>query len=521
MEQQVMNREIDRRQFLSTAAKIGGAMMAVAQITDTLAKADPPPTAPALTQAPVDGKRLKKLFLFDRESVAAAADTVTFHLNQATKRPENPVLIPGEPQQWDSLQVIWPGTVLYDADDKLFRAWYNGMDAVQAGRPALPWSPGYAESTDGFHWTKPELGQYTHNGLPTNRLKPEWTKSFDNAYINLSTVLKNPDQSNPERKFLALWHVGEKQNTQMKKLLCSSPDGKVWKDETVVFEPLDGYGWNFLDTTSVIFQPEATDENERVLVYGQVFGPASRVVGRASGASLASFKFPGARGPEWFLLGPEKGIDEEIHFAAVKKIGGQFLMLFESDRFSQKPLHGDLRLAISSDGKKFRRVHPQTPLVATGSRGMWDENLLVVTTSAMQEVGDEIWIFYFGCPNIFTNWPGSYAAKGGPRGSMVYPSYLGVATLPRDRFAYAAGPGSVTTPSLTVGDQGLWLNADGDGITVTAIDAAGATLAEGQLAAAQPNVLERAVQWTGNPPSQPYQVRIGLRDGQRLYAVGY
>jgi hypothetical protein len=36
------------------------------------------------------------------ETSVATADGVTFHLNQATKHPDNPVLLPGEPHQWHS-----------------------------------------------------------------------------------------------------------------------------------------------------------------------------------------------------------------------------------------------------------------------------------------------------------------------------------------------------------------------------------------------------------------------------------
>ena len=210
-----------------------------------------------------------------------------------------------------------------------------------------------------------------------------------------------------------------------------------------------------------------------------------------------------------------------MHFASVRKLGDLFVMLFESDRFSQKPLHGDLRLAVSNDGLKFRRIHPETPLVATGSRGMWDENLLVITTAAMQEVGDEIWIYYFGCPNVFRGWPSGYAVNNEARGSLLYPGHLGLATLPRDRFAYAAGPGSVTTPTLSIGEQGLWLNADGDAMQVTCVTAYGATIAEGQIADDKAKSLYRAVKWKNGPPKQPSQVRISLAEGQRIYSLRY
>src|SRR5439155_9901211 len=135
--------------------------------------------------------------IFDGSSVFST-ERVTFHLGTAARHPENPLLIPGEPQEWDGLQVTWPGTVLYDEIDRRFRCWYSGLDAVQSNRPPL-WLPGYAESEDGIHWTKPSLGQYMHRGFPTNRIVVNWKPWI------LSLVLRNPDPSDQQRKFLSLW----------------------------------------------------------------------------------------------------------------------------------------------------------------------------------------------------------------------------------------------------------------------------------------------------------------------------
>lgn len=513
----IVPEQFHRRRFLAASAQVGTAAIAGSGLLAAAGEdvAAPEATTPAARvnddSNSADINQLKPLLILDRESVADA-DRATFHLNPAQKHPENPVLLPGEPQHWDGLQVIWPGTVLYDAEDKLYRCWYSGLDAVQKNRTKVPWVPGYAESQDGIHWTKPALGQLTHEGMPTNRISVAWSQQV------LTIVVKNPDQSDPAHRFLALWHVDNE--TGQRKILASSPDGKSWKEEGIPFAPEGGDRLKFIDVSSLIFQPDAADENERLLAYGQVFYPRSwdknyvRQIGLATGPSLGSFKLVN----DLIVLGPESGIDEEVHFASVKKIGNLFVMLFESDRFSQKPLNGDLRLAVSTDGRKFRRIHPQTPLVATGPRGMWDENLLVNTTAAIQEVGDEIRIYYFGCPNVYRNWPGGYAVNG-LKGSLFYPSYMGLATLPRDRFAFAMGPGSVTTAPLAFGQQGLWLNADGDQVKVIALDPAGSSAAIGHLAGASSKSLYRKVQWANRPPTKPCQIRVELNVGERLYSL--
>jgi hypothetical protein len=439
----------------------------------------------------------KIVLMLDNASVATAA-RVSFHLNTAKKHPENPVLLPGEPQQWDSLQVIWPGTVLYDADERMFRCWYSGMDAVQNQRPPYLWVPGYAESADGIHWKKPDLGQFLHRGSATNRIVAKWDQSL------LSFVWANPDRSDPQRRFLSLWtELGKWQ-----KGLASSPDGKVWKREKTAYRAKEPVRPSLQDVSQLIYQPEAADPQFRVIGYGQIYRNGARQIGMVFGPDVGDLR----EAADPLIFGPEPGIDEQIHFASVTKVGDTFVMLFESDRFTKN--HGDLRLAVSDDGRKFRRVHPKTPLVPTGPKGTWDENLLVTTSATMQEVGDELWLYYFGCPNVFKNWP-----NGSPRGSLFYPSYLGLAVLPRDRFAYAAGPGKLTLRPLKFDRNGLWLNADGDTIRVEALDRAGKVTAQGVLGPETSRTVYRKVRWTGTLPTGPTTLQLQLPEQSRLYSV--
>jgi hypothetical protein len=446
--------------------------------------------------------------IFDASSVFSS-ERVTFHLGTVARHPENPLLIPGEPQEWDGLQVTWPGTVLYDEVDQRFRCWYSGLDAVQSNRPPL-WLPGYAESEDGIHWTKPSLGQYTHRGVPTNRIVVNWKPWI------LSLVLRNPDPTDQQRKFLSLW-VDE--NIRGKSL-ASSADGKSWRREKIAYRSPGPDRNSFNDIAQLLFEPNARDPEFRVIGYGQVMRPrwdekVVRQIGLVHGRDFGDIR----DADEVVALAPQPGIEEELHFASVKKIGDTFVMLFESDRFSNKPLRGDLRLAVSADGRKFRRVHQDTPLVSTGAKGMWDENLLVTSTSAMQEVGDEIRIYYFGCPNVYTRWPGAYALNGNLRGSLFYPSYLGLATLPRDRFAYAAGPGELTTKPMEVSGD-VWLNAEGDEvIKVAALDGSGRAVFKGRLGNERSQTVYRKVDWTGSKPKGRLQFRISLGDACKLYSV--
>ena len=241
-----------------------------------------------------------------------------------------------------------------------------------------------------------------------------------------------------------------------------------------------------------------------------------RHIGFAHGASFDHVVNPANR----VVLAPERGIDEELHFASVNKIGDTYLMLFESDRFSANPIHGDLRLAVSSDGREFRRIHPHTPFVGTGSRGTWDENLLVTSTSSMQEVGDEVYIYYFGCPNVYNSWPIQYAVEPARRGSLLYPSYMGLAVMKRDRYAYAAGHGQLTTHAIEMREGELWVNRGGDGVRVDALDECGQVTARGGPGKLSMQTVYRKVEWAGPPPIGKITLRLEL-NGDTLYSVKY
>ena len=456
------------------------------------------------------------------DKCVAASPGVTFHLNPAKKHPENPVLLPGEPHQWDSLQVAWPATVLYDAGEHKFRCWYSGLDALQKDRDSLDeWPPGYAESDDGIHWRKPELKQVMQDGHPTNRLRPNW--NIDGFVpTRLMAVFENPFPGTPpSRRFGSDWFERMPARSaggepMKRRRLAWSPDGINWTPAGLTYELPKG---PLFDVHQILCMPDASDAESRVVALAQCKRARSwdgRVV-----RHIAAMRGPDIEkiaGPEEVLLAPEHGIDEELHFASVSRVAENFLMLFESDRFSKNPIHGDLRLAVSSDTHRFRRVHPRDAVVSTGAKGMWDENLLVTTSAAMQEVGDEVYIFYIGCPNVYNSWPRQYTTKLERRGSLFYPTYLGLATLPRDRYGYAAGNGTVTTQPLDLGNA-VWLNAEGGALDVAAIDGSGRQAAQGRLGRERFQTVYRKVVWSGTPPTGTLRLRVSLSGSDKLYSI--
>jgi hypothetical protein len=454
---------------------------------------------------------------------AKSAGDVTgleFKMNQARKHPENPVLSPGYPHQFDSLQISWPATVLYDKKMEIFRCWYASLDAVQENRPPSAWENAYAESKDGIHWIKPELGQYFHLGSPTNKLVFDWNP------LLMSLVMENPWPDNPDERFIALFN---RHAEKFMKDFAVSGDGKKWRRIRTIYEAGSALRSSFQDISQLIEETDPENPEFQIKGYTQVLEPRSpdgrdvRCIGLVHGrdfSKLTDYK-------DRVVLAPEPGIDEELHFATVRKIGSQYLMLFESDQFSSRNPRGDLRLAVSDNGIQFRRIHPQVPLVSTGNKGMWDDGMLVTTTSAMQEVGDEIWIFYLGVSRIYTCWPPSYAVSGKLRGSFYYPSHMGVAILSRDRFSFVQairfGKGELLTKPIQVKEEGkIYINADFDDpadLNLELESPEGRKLCSGRPGEVVREGVYRQILWDRHLKESQARLRIKLENTAKLFSI--
>lgn len=459
--------------------------------------------------------------ILDAASVAST-EGASFHLNPAVKHVANPVLHPGLPHQWDGLNIGWPATVLYSASDGKFRCWYTGREVMQSS--ARAYYTGYAESDDGINWVKPHLGQVRFLDAPTNQIRPAWTVPDGWTVMALSLAFENPLPDAPaSQRFGGYWIEYALDFSHWTKCLAWSPDGKIWTRHSTAYEKRRRV--EYQDICQLLYDPDEPDPAWRVKGYTQLYQNTPhplgdphvkfgvRHAGLVHGASFE--RVTDAAQP--VALAPLPGVDEEIHLVTVTKLHGQYLMLFESDRFSREPLHGDLRLAVSDDGRTFRRVNPEQAVVATGRRGTWDENLLVTTSLGLQPVGDDVYIYYVGCPSTFTCWPMQYTRYPERRGSEFAPTFLGLATLRRDRYAYAAGPGQLVLKLPAARWDHLWLNADGAPLISCQLNGRSQT---GRLGSEVRHGVYRQVQWEV-PPRDGTSVHIILNSSDRLYSYAW
>ena len=119
-------------------------------------------------------------------------------------------------------------------EDGKYRLWYHIMLTDAAKEAFFPPGGGiepadqvlsYAESDDGFHWTKPGLDVYSFNGQRTNVVTP---------YCRESGVFRDPTAPDPER--YKCFHFDKLPNSEGKRPRDAyglyglvSPDGYHWK----------------------------------------------------------------------------------------------------------------------------------------------------------------------------------------------------------------------------------------------------------------------------------------------------
>lgn len=128
-------------------------------------------------------------------------------LVQAEKHPENPVVRTGPKGSPDHGHAILYGTVIQT--EGKFRMWYLGMSQreVVAGQAPGWWRPMcYAESTDGVHWTKPELGLVEFNGNTRNNICLIESDPHSLSRVNdFLSVLHEPNDPDPSRRYKAVY----------------------------------------------------------------------------------------------------------------------------------------------------------------------------------------------------------------------------------------------------------------------------------------------------------------------------
>ena len=386
------------------------------------------------------------LFAFDDHSIPWRHN-LKVTLVQAEKHPDNPILRRGPEGAPDHGHAILYGTVFKDGDT--FRMWYLGMIQTETEKGQAPgwWRPMcYAESKDGVHWTKPELGLVEFNGNKKNNIcLIEGAVQSMTLVNDFLSVLYEPQDPDPSRRYKVAYiahmpyddinggmsHVGVKESRVGATICATSADGLSWK--VVGDRPANAGGERFEVASLYRF-------GDFYYSTGQLISPwAWRPDGSETGRTTLAFRSPDFK--TWSqatahaysrpgqLTNPPV-VGEQGHMGMGLWNRGNVLIGLNGlwQDAATEPgkgeswnngVHIDLGLVVSNDGVHFREPVPNFKVLARGAPGTWDD-VALLQGHAFVNQGDRTMMWY-------SHWDTS---------GKLTTMEIGLATLRRDGFGY-------------------------------------------------------------------------------------
>ena len=311
------------------------------------------------------------------------------------------------------------GTFLRQADR--FRAWY-----VAAGRV------GYAESDDGVHWDKPEVGLYEIDGSHRNNVV-----LVEGPYIDNISVIETPDDQAWPLK--ALYWASQGADGKPGICLARSADGIRWERQGRILN----WGDRFNAVTRRV--------NGKFLLFGRddvVYPAASkgRVVVRSESEDLVNWA------PARLVL--QTDLDDPVCMQSYSLAAFPYsdLLLGGFERMYFAPDKVDTEIVWSRDaGCTWRRSAHRPRFIEWGLRDTWDSQWISLPSNPPIRQGNRLFFFYSG----------RFSTHGDVDPQRL--AAIGIATLRLDGFcSLHSGPkaGAVVTPTMTWPGGDLLLNFD-------------------------------------------------------------
>lgn len=377
------------------------------------------------------------LFAFDDVSIPYSQN-LRLEMRSPQRHANNPVVQRGPDGSVDSWAVQFYGSVIRDPDTNKFRMWYVAVSKeerlAETTARSVPWRVAYAESDDGIHWTKPNLGLVQSGGNANNNL----VKLVPHiGALNLK-VLYEPNDPNPKQRYKMGAHAWFPKNDRRLGTLAPfvSADGLTWKlltdaapvdaempeASTLIpplhFEPVGGlYKWDGLYHLS----------GQNAIVASRPYhGRVSRTFispDFANWSETSAIQFVRSAQHNW--LGPGRSREGEQTHEGISVWNRGNVLVGISGMWHGTPdwndLTIDLGFIVSNDGVHFREPAHEHIFLKRGKDGQWDQGGLL-QGQGFENVGDQTFIYYGAWdPRVWESSP--------PRGGV------GIATLPRDRFA--------------------------------------------------------------------------------------
>ena len=440
------------------------------------------------------------------------------------KHPDNPVLSPsGNADAPDATRVFNRGTVRHE--DGRFRMWYSatGSDSpITPGQLAGSWQQYmrvcYAESEDGVHWQRPELGLVEFKGSRANNIVP--------VVQRCPTVIYDSHEPDPDRRYKCFGNAGVIQREEGH--LLTSADGIHWRNQPSPRRYPGTRPYWASEFHSVFRDDRERDPDKLWKAYG-LFATGPRR--RACQLSTSPDGLHWTGYPENPIVDPLQGVSHCIHDFLVWPEMGRYVGLLQVG----DALHNyQWELMVSRDGVHFSRVSDGRPFLGRGEAGKWDQG--GIQTAIPVRVGDEAWFYYGGREKPWSTYPGD------AKEIWTFKSHCGLATIGVGRYAGFRLDDEQqrgileTRPIHCEFDRELTLNVNAlahpqSPIRVAVLDAATSQPLEGysldDCCAVEADGVSQPIRWANLSRvklerDRPVRLQFELRGGQsRLYGFAW
>lgn len=335
-----------------------------------------------------------------------------------------------------------------------YQLWYQAYAGKRAGDKRLECVVCYAESEDGIHFVKPELTIYPFKDEPRTNIVLIGNGGYGDRYCN--SVLVDPNEKDPARRYkMAYYDWSTERGREYPGLhVAFSRDGIHWTKHDKgplyrthyggrglppPFADEDPYKetpaknapvrktWFFpltmADAVDVFFDPR----REKFVIYGKMWmdSPEGGTAWKHGMGRIESPDFLQWSKPE-FILAPDDrdAPDVEFHTSPVFFHHDRYFCLNQIlDRRAKGAI--DIELMTSRDGWAWERPFRSQYFLARSEAGRFDSR--AIFTNSTPVILDDEMRFYYGAYN--------QSPIGGVRAEAGQRSGVGLATLPRDRFA--------------------------------------------------------------------------------------
>ncbi len=468
----------------------------------------------------------KQLFVDDFLVTEMAGVRRTLH--QPVDFEKNPVMLPEHP--WEHRRIPF-GSVLYSPTEKKFRCWYLTLN-IYDSRPGfrgyrkehhVPLDEAaficYAESEDGVHWRKPNLGLHEYRGSKANNI----VLTCPGSHFDSTSVMHTPhDEQHPWKmiSFIGRWPYKEdlikKQWGEDFKFGVDRAGHYAWSSE-------DGIHWTPMNGGEHVLRA-----SDRSMFWWDTEKKIYAGAAKSSHNNKRAQRYAWSRDcanwtitPTWINVADEcDHPGDEAEAAYGFNYGAQYVGFCEMRRIRKGlPVKINWELMVSRDGRHWSRPFREL-FFADGPKKSWRYQVFKVFANPPIERDGQLWIYYGGKTGLDDAYTGT-----GPNQALC------LARLRADGFVSldggAAGGQMITKPVVLRGN-GLHVNADASdgGIRVGIRNLDGATVegfSETTCRQITTDTLGSIVSWESDPSltelcGRPVRLVFQIRDA-KLFSV--